>query len=67
MMYRALNADLEESHDPFRKGGGVFAKCTKVDNSVRLSTAMHAQELQGVRGRFPTNEGFFYKKKLQRK
>eukprot|EP01062_Namystynia_karyoxenos_P028805 TRINITY_DN2175_c0_g1_i1.p1 TRINITY_DN2175_c0_g1~~TRINITY_DN2175_c0_g1_i1.p1 ORF type:complete len:1842 (+),score=601.91 TRINITY_DN2175_c0_g1_i1:806-5527(+) len=45
LMFNALNSELEESHCPYRKGGGVFAKCTKVDNSVRLTTAMHVQDL----------------------
>ena len=44
-LYRLLNCDLEEQVDKLRRGGGVFANCTKVDNAVRLQTCMHAQEL----------------------
>eukprot|EP01064_Diplonema_japonicum_P027334 TRINITY_DN3934_c1_g1_i1.p1 TRINITY_DN3934_c1_g1~~TRINITY_DN3934_c1_g1_i1.p1 ORF type:complete len:1503 (+),score=153.90 TRINITY_DN3934_c1_g1_i1:24-4532(+) len=44
-IYIALNSEVEENVCPMRKGGGVFSSCTKVDNSVRLSTAMHAQDL----------------------
>ncbi|KAJ9449103.1 AMP deaminase [Diplonema papillatum] len=44
-IYIALNSELEENRDPARKGGGVFSNCVKVDNSVRLSTAMHPQDL----------------------
>ena len=44
-IYIALNTELEENQCPIRKGGGVFSDCVKVDNSVRLSTAMHAHSL----------------------
>ena len=44
-IYISLNYELEENTCPIRKGGGVFSNCVKVDNSVRLSTAMHPQDL----------------------
>jgi AMP deaminase len=44
-LYRLLNSDLEEQVDKLRRGGGVFANCTKVDNAVRLQTCIPAQDL----------------------
>ena len=44
-LYSLLNTRLEEDADPMRKGGGVFAHNTKVDNNVRLQTAVNAQQL----------------------
>lgn len=43
-MFFLLNTDLEERQS-YRKGGGVFADVTKVDNSVRMSRAFNAHEL----------------------
>ena len=44
-IYIALNSDLEENQCSLRKGGGIFSGCVKIDNSVRLSTAMHSHNL----------------------
>jgi AMP deaminase len=44
-MFFMLNTDLEDVGEGLEKGGGVFSDVTKVDNSVRLSRLMNAQEL----------------------
>ena len=44
-LYRILNADLEESADRNRRGGGFFAHSTKVDNCIHLQTCANALQL----------------------
>lgn len=46
-MYKISNAELEEGVDRYRRGGGVFADSTKVDNSVYLSSSVNAMSLLG--------------------
>ncbi|KAH8604123.1 putative Adenosine AMP deaminase [Trypanosoma vivax] len=43
-LYRLCHGEAENS-DRHRRGGGVFADCTKVDNGVYLSCIMNAQWL----------------------
>ncbi|ORC85456.1 putative adenosine monophosphate deaminase [Trypanosoma theileri] len=43
-LYKLCNNEYENS-DRYRRGGGVFADCTKVDNSVYLASIMNAQQL----------------------
>ncbi len=44
-LYSLLNSKLEEEADPLRKGGGLFAHNTKVDNNVHLWSAPNALQL----------------------
>lgn len=46
-MYKIANAELEEGLDRYRRGGGVFADSTKVDNNVYLSSSVNAMILLG--------------------
>lgn len=44
-LYSLLNRELEEAHSVLDRGGGVHSRGVKVDNSVKLSTAMDARTL----------------------
>ena len=44
-LYVLLNTDIEEEADKKRRGGGVYANATKVNNSVRLATCVNASAL----------------------
>ncbi|KEG10369.1 putative adenosine monophosphate deaminase [Trypanosoma grayi] len=43
-LYKLCNNEIENS-DRYRRNGGVFADCTKVDNGVYLASIMNAQWL----------------------
>ncbi|CUG63265.1 Hypothetical protein, putative, partial [Bodo saltans] len=44
-LYSLMNTELEEEADRFRRGGGVYARNTRVDNNVRLATLATAPQL----------------------
>lgn len=44
-LYKINNSEIEESLDRYRRGGGVFANTTKVDNNIKLTTSMNAFQL----------------------
>lgn len=44
-LYSLMNTELEEESDRFRRGGGVYAKNTRVDNNVSLATLATAPQL----------------------
>ncbi|CAD2216134.1 Adenosine/AMP deaminase, putative [Angomonas deanei] len=41
-LYSLLNSNLESIADPYIKGGGVYASCMRVDNSINMKTAVPA-------------------------
>jgi AMP deaminase len=44
-MYKLSNSEIEEGMDRYRRGGGIFADTTKVDNSIYLASSMHVLSL----------------------
>lgn len=41
-LYSLLNSEIEGNADSFLRGGGVYARCTRVDNALRMRSSIPA-------------------------